>query len=369
MVLLTGATLLGISFIRLMRVDLGFEPERLIAVHLRLPETAYPRERRIQFTGQAVERLMALPGIARVAVASGLPLESGAIGTVVADGKPEKLNAAITSATSGFFQTLGIPLVRGRLFKSDGQGSQNSLVVNESLARQYFHESDPLGRTLAFMGATGMMKGLIIGVVADTRDQSLAAEPGPQIYLPYAGDPTFFLKILVRTTGAQSGLEKAMRGTLRQIDPSLPIDRIEAVETLIAESASRQRFFTMLIAVFASLALLTAASGIYGVTMYAASRRTYEMGIRLALGARRWQIARLIVGRHVLLAALGAILGLLGALGTNRLLSVLLYQVTPTEPLVFLAAGVALVFVAAFASYLPARRASHADPLISLRSE
>lgn len=160
-----------------------------------------------------------------------------------------------------------------------------------------------------------------------------------------------------------------MRGTLRQIDPSLPIDRIEAVETLIAESASRQRFFTMLIAVFASLALLTAASGIYGVTMYAASRRTYEMGIRLALGARRWQIARLIVGRHVLLAALGAILGLLGALGTNRLLSVLLYQVTPTEPLVFLAAGVALVFVAAFASYLPARRASHADPLISLRSE
>jgi predicted permease len=367
MVLLTGAALLATSFVRLMRVDPGFDADCLVAVELRLPSRSYPADTaRWDFVLQAMERVRALPGVARVAIASGMPLQMGAIGTIGLDGREVNQAAWFTSVTSDFFRVLRVPLTRGRSFAADGRETKDAIIVNEAFARQYLRGADPLGHVVTFFGTR---KGVIAGVVADTRDRSLASEPEPQIYIPYRTLADSFMKILVRTTVEPGSVVKALRGALRDLDGALPIDRIVTVQDVIAESTARQRFFTLLVGIFACLAVLTAACGIYGVAMYAASRRTYEMGIRLALGARRWQMVRLIVGRHILLASLGVAIGAAGALATTRLLARLLFQVRPTEPLVFLAVGALLAGVAALASYLPARRAARVDPVVSLRCQ
>jgi len=368
MVLLSGAGLLARSFAHLVRLDPGFEPAHLLAAELQLPGTRYALpQARIAYVQQALERVRALPGVSAVTASSGMPLAGYAVGSVSLPGRPDedsRLWAWISGVTDDYFRVLGIPLKRGRVF---GAGTTDAtVVIDEAAARAYFPGEDALGREIKFYGARTRT---IIGVVGDTRQQNLQAPAPPHIYQPLASDAAAFIKLIARTAGDPSVSAEAMRDALREIDAGVPLERVAPVSELLSDARARHRFYALLVLVFAATALALAATGVYGIVAYAVTRRTQEIGVRVALGAGRRAVVRLIVSRGMMLTLGGIVLGGAGAFGVTGLLRDLLFEVGPRDPVTLAAVALLLLAATLLASWLPARRATRVDPMVALRYE
>jgi putative ABC transport system permease protein len=379
LVLLVGAGLLVNSFLRLRGVDPGFRTDNLLKMTVLPAEQKYPdRARRAVFYTELLNRVKTLPGVQSAAVTTSLPLTAtGDSQGFSVEGRPdppgERRPAVVTRVVSpDYFATLGIPVLRGRGFddQQDRAGVAPSILINEAMARRYWPGEDPLGKRIT-MGTPESGPWMpVVGVVRDVRQFELESEPKPQVYLSYLQAGIFRPKqLVVRTSVEPRGLAASVRGAVWSVDKDQPVSDISTMEEVVSESLARQRFSVLLLGVFAGLALLLAAVGIYGVMSYTVEQRRHEIGIRMALGAQAGDVLRLAVGQGLKLVLWGVLLGLCAALALTRLMSSLLYGVSATDPATFAAISLLLVCAGLLASYIPARRATKVDPLTALRYE
>jgi putative ABC transport system permease protein len=380
MVLLAGAGLLLLSFDRLQRVKLGFEPENILTFRITLPEAEYNEGAKLRtFVDRLMERLHQRPGVtAAGAVVFGLPLTSGVdTFSFTVEGRPPappgREDSIRTSvATPDFFQVMGMRLARGRGFTAtDRDGAAQVVVINEEAARRFFPGEDPLGKRIALgWRVDGVPRGgEVVGILRDFKQSALQSEVEPHLFLPFDQAPREELTVAVRLGSDPAAFATEARALVREIDPDLPVHTVQTMEELLATSASQPKFYMLLLGGFAVIALLLAAIGIYGVIAYGVRQRTQEIGIRMALGASKNRVLGMVVRQGLTLALLGAAAGLAGSLFATRGMASLLYQVSATDPRIYVAVAVVLVAVAAFASWLPARRAAQTDPQLALRGE
>jgi predicted permease len=366
-VLLAAAALLAVSFLNLTRVEYGFQPERVAIAELQLPGKRYDSpEKRLGFAALVRERAAAIPGALSAAVSSGIPLADYAVGSVeVAGARPLENPPPVwyTDVSPEYFHTLGIPLLRGRGLARGDDG----VVVNETLARAYFGGSDPIGRTISYFNG-GRTK-QIVGVVADTRQESIAEAPPAQLYDALEVEAPSRLKVSVRMAGEPRGAVKALRRAIRSLDPLLPIDRVGVLTDLVSESVARQRLYAAVVSGFACLALLITVLGMYGLAAYTVSRRSREIGIRLAMGAPPSHVRAITLGRGAQLASVGVALGLAGAWWGSKLLESFVYGLSTSDPRIFAAVALLLAAASVAAALGPALRASRIDPIVVLRTE
>ena len=376
LVLLAGAGLLARSFMRLLGEKRGFDVDPIVTVFVSLPRYSYADARsQAAFQRQAIARLQAIPGVTAAGGIDDLPLTKDRdSSTFLVAGRepltPDRLpEAQIRTVTPGYFQTMGIPVLRGReIAAADTAAEPAVLLINQALARHDFPGEDPVGKRLS-LSTSPPSWATVVGVVADVRDLGLEAPPEPEIYLPFEQSPVSYINLVARVAGDPGRLAAPVRNTLRGLDKGLPLPDVAPMRSVLAASIAQRRFILLLLALFAVIALALAAVGVYGVISYAVSRRTHEIGIRMALGARRADVLRLVIGHSLGLTACGIGAGLAGALLLSGLMASLLYGVPPTDLPTF--AGVALLLsgVGALASYLPARRAMAVDPGVALRRE
>ena len=384
LMLLTGAGLLLKSFWKLQQTNLGFQTENVLAAGVSLNITEYGDvARRTQFYQQALERVANLPGVEAAAAISHLPFGGRTMQwDVRVEGRApiSALTGELADyrvVTPGFFETLSIPIKRGRAF-TDSDTTQTPLVyvVNEAFARAYFPDSEPVGRRIR-LGYEGESPGEIIGVVGDTKHRGVEAEAFPAVYVCYLQPaklpdilPHFpIMHYVVRAKGDAAALAGSVRRELQAIDPNQVIFYVKPLTGFVSDAVAQRRFNMLLLTLFAALALILAAGGIYGVLTYLVTQRTRELGIRFALGATGADALRLIIGHGMKLAILGVGAGLLASLALTRLLQSLLYGVSATDPPTFATVSLLLILVSLIACYLPARRATKVDPLVALRSE
>ena len=352
--------------------DLTFE--------LDLPENKYKEdEQKTQFYETLITRLESLPGVRRAGAVVVLPLRGSFNLSFTVEGWPppkpgQEPTLETRVATPGYFQTMGIPLLRGRLFTAqDDERAPQVALISESAARKFFPNENPIGRKIRLGWGRGKDKpnvgGEIIGIVGNVRQLGLDVEADPEIYVPHAQVANNSMEIVVRADVPPSTLSGAVRSEVRRLDADLPIARIDTLESVVAESISRPRFYMLLVAIFAGVALLLAAVGIFGVMSYSVAQRTRELGIRIALGAGRGALRRLVVGQAMTLAVGGLAIGLVGALLLSSALEKMLFNLTPTDPATFTSVAAVLFVVALVASWLPARKAARVDPVIALRAE
>jgi len=380
--LLVGSGLLLRSFSRLQEVPPGFRPDHLFVADLPLSQTAYAEApRRYEFFDRLVERARALPGVKSAAAASFLPVSGG--GSVIhfnVKGRPPKtpndfIAAGYRTITPGYLETLGVPLVQGRLFTAaDREGAPPVVVINTTMLKTFFSNEKPLGKYMQ-LGATPEQEVPwmeVVGVVGDVRP-GLGVDPQAEMYLPYRQAdevlPVFQLSLVLRTTSEPLLQASAVRNALAEIDPNQPLVKVRTMEENMATSVAQPRFRTWLIGIFAGMALLLAAVGVYGVMSYTVTQRTNEIGVRVTLGARPKEIYRIIVGEGLRFALLGVGIGLAAALALMRLLQSFLFGVSAYDPLTFAGVAVVLILVALAASFIPARRATRVDPMVALRYE
>ncbi|HEV2299043.1 MAG TPA: ABC transporter permease [Candidatus Acidoferrales bacterium] len=396
LMLLVGAGLLGRSFLRLISVSPGFSGEHLIVLSFSPPVPALgsfaATVRQVHFVDDALSRLRAIPGVQSAGFTGGLPIASEFAdgGFLILNGQPAPTNFdewnrfyyqnpknighALYSVASGeYFRTAGIPLLRGRLFNDqDGPDSLHVAVISEALARQQWPNQDPVGQIIDFSNMDGNMKPLtIVGVVGDVRADGLDKPASSIIYVDYRqrgvsgnSSPTIILR-----SGAGTGpLVSAARGIFHDLAPDVPVKFSTFVDE-IGGWLAEKRFLLLLAGVFAAAALALAAVGIYGLVAHSVTQRTQEIGIRMALGAQRSDVLRLVIGEGARLAAIGLVIGIAVSFAATQLISSLLYGVKATDPLTFLIVAVLLTVVALLASYIPARRAMRVDPIVALRYE
>jgi len=387
-VLLVGAGLLIHSFVRLINVDPGFNPERVIAFNLSLPQTKYQFERDIRgVVSNLTDRLRQLPGTRDVGVTFGRPLDnSGLIRTSFevegwAPSTPGNRRVSQVHMTSpGYFTAMGIPLLRGRLFTTaeDRLGVPPVVVVTQEFARKYFPNDDPIGKRVTFgithdTAETGkgsaQVGGEIVGIVGDVKDRDLATPAYPTAYAPFNTYAIGFFSVLIRTDASSATVAAAIKRTVREVDADLPIYGLTTMEQAVSNSVAQPRFYMMLLGAFAAIALLLAALGIYGVISYTVSQRTRELGIRVALGATRDAIVRLVVAQGIWMAGFGVVLGVLASTALTRAISSLLFGIEKLDPLTLAVAPVTLMTVALLGCYIPARRAARVDPVIAMRND
>jgi putative ABC transport system permease protein len=372
LLLLCGAGLMLRSFVQLNGVNPGFQTEHLLTMKIALPGGTYPKsEQTLAYLDQLMPRLQALPSVQSVAAASTLPLsgESDWGTFLIADGTAadwSKASAADWRGVSAdFFQTLRIPLLGGREFTRDDESRQQAVIINEAAARKFWQGSDPIGREILVGHKSRRLE--IIGIVGDVRGAGLNTEAKPEMYTPLRGFWYAFLAL--RTSQDPSKLASAVREEIAAVDRGVPVYQVATMDQLLSASVATQRFNLFLLVLFAGLAVGLAAIGIFGVLAFSVSRRTHEIGVRLALGAHPRDVLRLIVGQGMQLVVIGIVLGIGAALALTRLMASLLYNVSATDPLIFAAVSGLLMSVALLACYLPARRATRVDPLQVLRSE
>jgi len=372
LLLLCGAGLMLRSFVQLIRVNPGFQTEHLLTMKIALPSGSYPKlEQTRGYFDRLMERLQVLPGVQSVAAASTLPLSGESDwGTFLpADGAAPDWSKASAAdwrgVTPGFFQTLHIPLLRGREFTPDDANKQNAVIINEAAAQKFWPGADPLGRTV-FIGHENRPQE-IVGIVANVKGTGLNAAFKPEMYTPLRGFWYAFLAL--RTNQDPSQLAPAAREEIAALDRGVPVYQVATMDQLLSASMATQRFDLFLLVLFAVLAVALAAIGIYSVLAFGVSRRTREIGIRLALGAHPRDVLGLLVRQGMQLVFAGIALGIVGALALTRLMASLLYGVGSSDPITFLAVSLLLTAVALLACYLPARRAMRLDPIAILRSE
>jgi predicted permease len=400
LVILVGAGLLGRSFLRLISTSPGFSQQNLITMEFSPPipqgnldadQSAIARQ--VHLMDDILARLRAIPGAQSVGLTGAIPVAAGDNladgGFLILDGQKSPTNfdewariaqnpsqvghALYCVAGESYFRTLGISLIRGRMFgDQDGLNSPNVAVISQSLARQQWPEEDPVGRIINFGNMDGNLKPLtIVGVVGDVRAEGLDRPPSPIIYVDYRqrgmnanSSPT----IVLRSSLPPAEIVSAARGIFRDLAPDAPVKFSTFAQEMGGWLADR-RFLLLLGGLFAAVALVLAALGVYGVVAFSVTRRTQEIGIRISLGAGRDNILRLVLGEGARIAALGVVIGIAASLAITRLISTLLFGISATDPLTFVAVALLLSAVVLFASYIPARRATRVDPLVALRYE
>jgi putative ABC transport system permease protein len=380
LMLLVGAGLLITSFLRLVSQDPGYDPNGVLTVQMQLPRPRYPQpEQQTAFFERVLEGVRALPEVRSAGVAALMPLSRTGINLSFAiPGQPppgpdeEPRTAGIRMVSSGLYDALGIQLHAGRDFGPlDTETGPPVVAINESLAKRYFGSENPVGRQI-------MLNGLreIIAVVRDIRPQGFDSQPAPEFFVPYRQfgrmmmmGPPSEVTLVVRTAGDPLAVVPAVRGVVLAADPQLAIYNITTMERQLSLTAARPRFYASLLGIFAGFALALAAVGIYGILSYNVAQCTREIGIRMALGARRADVLALVLRQGVILAATGIALGLVGAWAASRLVASLLFGTQPTDPLIYAALALVMAAIAAVAAYVPARRATAIDPSIALRYE
>lgn len=370
LVLLVGAGLLVKSFARLMDVNPGFAPDHLLTFNLALPPSTDPA-RQLAFYQQVLERLQALPGVQSVGAVSRLPLAGGnSSRSFNVPGGEKGYDADIRVSTPAYFRTMGIPLLKGRSFNESDLGSSlNLAVVNDAFARTVFPGQDPIGKQLNHFGPDNLTL-QIIGVVGNVRHVGLDTAPHSEIYqlLGQAQWPSMYMAIRSATSDATS-LTLAAQNVVLGVNKDVPLANVRTMQDVIANSVQPRRFSMLLLTIFAAMAMLLAAIGLYGVMSYTVAQRTKEIGIRMALGARRPDVLALVVKQGMALVLMGIASGALLSLAMTRLISGMLFGITATDPLTFAGVAALLATVAFLANYLPARRASKVDPMVALRYE
>jgi len=383
-ILLVGAGLLIASFQRLRMINPGFNPEKVLTCRISLPQSKYKNPQILDFYRQLLERIRAFPGVKAAGATMTLPLEnsnSGFWGGLNIEGRSAAGRESIpivsfSQVTPGYFAAMGIPIRQGRTFTEldNNEQSPRVVIVNSTLARRFFSDADPVGRRIC-MGED-CSKGpwlTVVGVAGDSALESLTDPRFPQVFSPHAqgveGGPAGNMELSVRTAMDPLSLAASVREQVHQLDHDQSVADMRTLESVVNASLAQPRLNTLLLTGFAALALLLAAIGIYGVISYSVAQRTREIGIRMALGAPRGKVFRLVVGEGMVLALAGLGVGLLAAAGLTRLMSSLLYGVRPGDPLTYLAVSLLLAGIAFVASYGPARRATKVDPMVALRYE
>jgi putative ABC transport system permease protein len=390
-VLLIGAGLMVHSLWRLARVDPGFTSHGLVTVKLDLSSSRYSNSRRAGpnrpqiFTHQLLARLSSMPGVEASAAASSLPPTTGSLPQTFAiegrsyHGPADLPTVTLRAVTPGYFHAMGIPILRGRAFTdSDTETAPEVVIINETVVRRYFAVGeDPIRKRIDLAaqqqrGRDGRIEpwwNEIIGVVGDVKNAGLAASSEPEAYKPDMQFAWHWAYLVMRTNTAPDAVVAALRTELRKMSPDTPISEVRTAEQILGDELAQPRFRSVLIVLFAVLALVLAAVGIYGVMSYAVSRRTNEIGIRLALGAQRSHIMWLVLSAAMKLVLAGALIGIAGAAAISRLFLVVLFEVSPLDPVTFAGIPFFLLTVALVATYIPARRATRVDPLTTLRFE
>lgn len=378
LVLLIGAGLLIRSFIRVQQVEPGFSPHNVLSMRLSVGGTAYEKmPKRLVFYQQLWDRIRQLPGVESAGGVSVLPL-SGSLswGNISIEGYvPEAGQSMIQAdrrfATVGYFETMKIPLIAGRFFsEQDTPDSLKVAIVDENLARTYWPGEDPLGKRLKGGSPDSKNPWLtVIGVVASVKQYALDSDSRVTFYTPHRQSPAGTLYAIVRTSADPRGIAASVAGVAREMDPNVPIYDVKIMSERLSESLARRRFAMLALGVFAMVAMVLAAVGIYGVMSYSVTQRTREIGIRVALGAQTKGVLTLIVGQGMLMAGVGVAIGLAGAVAATRVMTSLLFGVSATDPVTFGGLALLLAAVAFFACYVPARRATKVDPMVALRHE
>jgi putative ABC transport system permease protein len=340
-----------------------------------LPRKKYSEPHQIlDFFKQAQDRIAALPGVQAVGAISYLPLTGLASRDgfkIVGQPDPapgQEPGVEVRVITPTYFQAMGIPLLKGRLLDERDVKESRVLLINETLATKYFPNQDPVGKQIE-VSWDGSGPDEIVGVVGDIREGALAKEPEPAIYWQHPRVPYSGMALIVRTAGDAARFGRAIQREIHAIDPEQPVADVRTMEQVIAKSIARPRFNTLLLSIFAGVALVLASVGLYGVMNYSATQRTHEVGIRMALGATRADIMRLVVGNGMLLTLIGIGIGVAASLMLTRVMANLLFGVTATDLPTFVGVSVVLAAVALIANYIPARRATRVNPVIALRYE
>ncbi len=377
-VLLASAGLLIRSFIRLQQVDRGFSTDNILTMVVRLPDAAYREDPQVvRFFDQAMERVRTLPSVRAAGMINFLPLYGG-LGSATGfkiEGRPEPPpgqgpSTDVRVVDAGYFQTMGIPLLRGRNFSdAELKEPKHVLLINEALARKYFAGEEPLGKHLDVAMFEKPTPAEIIGVVGNVRYDSLIDESPPAVYFPHPDLAYSFMTLVVRTDNDPAAIAPAVQREIRALDPNQPVSDVRTMDQVMSEWVARSRFNTLLLGLFAGLATLLSAVGIFGVMNYSVALRTRELGLRLAIGAQPRQVLLLVLKQGLLLTVFGVVLGLGAAFALTRLLSGLLFGVEAVDVTTFTAISLLLVVVSLLACYLPARRAMRIDPLQALRYE
>jgi putative ABC transport system permease protein len=373
--LLAGAGLLVRSFIRLQRVDPGFNPRNVLTAVVTLPQAVYPERNQIApFYSRLLERVRTLPGVRSAAAVSSLPLAgSYTDADFVIEGRPapqpdQRPVAWVGSVSNDYFHTMGMRLVAGREFNErDSENSPKVVIISEATARRHFPNEDPIGKRIGNGRPDGWRE--IVGVTADVKHFGLNQDARVSMFFPQSQQPARRMFVVARTTADPMSLSSALRGAVAAMDKNLAVSNISPMEEITAQSVGQERFTLLLLGLFSSLALLLAVAGIYGVMSYAVAQRTHEIGVRVALGAQTRDVLKLVVTQGMALVSAGVGIGLASALALTRFIRGLLFGVSATDPLTFLAISILLSIVALLACYLPARRATKVDPLVALRRE
>jgi putative ABC transport system permease protein len=375
LVLLIAAGLMIRSFDRLLSQPLGFVPEHVVSMNFNLPDKSYPgRDERVRFFDQLLARASALPGVDSSALVAGLPLSGQDVNLIVnVLGAPppapgEAASAGYSQVSPGYFHALKIPVLQGRDFsESDRSESPPVVVVDETFVRNFKLGSNVVGRRIGIGDGTPSAE--IIGVVRDVKRLDLAQAPQGEMYRPYRQSCFGVMNLVLRTRRDPAEVTRVIRAEVGALDKDLSFDRPRTMTELVASSVAERKLSVQLLGGFAGVALLMAAVGLYGVLAFTVAQRRREIGIRMALGARRADVLRLILRQGMALAVAGAVIGLIGALALARLLGSLLFEIKPNDPLTFAVVPLVLTATALLACWLPARRASQADPVVALRSE
>ena len=372
LLLLCGAGLMLRSFVKLNRVNPGFQPEHLLTMKIALPGGAYPKAAQASaFLDRVLGRLRGLPAVKSAATATTLPMSGESDwGTfqIVGRATPDWSNALAADwrgVSVDYFRTLGIPLLRGREFTLEDAKNQNTLIINEAMVRKFWPESDPIGQRIVNRDQRNQLE--IIGVVGDTRGAGLGAQPKPEMYTIPRGQ--WYAYVALRTSQDPRRMAATVGREIAALDKGVPVYQVATMDQLLSRSVAPQRFDLFLLVLFAALALGLAAVGVYGVLAFAVSRRTHEIGIRVALGAQPREILSLVVWQGMRLVLVGATLGIFAAAILTRFMTSLLFGVEPTDPLTFGCVAVLLACAALAACWIPARRAMRVDPMTALRYE